>query len=96
VLAPGKRSASRKSEVTAAIRYAFSRWRALLRCIDDGRIEIDNNNAERALRAVVLGRNNYLFAGSDSGGNGSKYCLPDRVHTIRLLRIELRSERCGP
>ncbi len=59
---------SRKSEVAAAIRYALSRWRALLRYIDDGRIEIDNNGAERALRAVVLGRNNYLFAGSDSGG----------------------------
>jgi transposase len=54
--------------VAAAIRYALSRWRALLRYIDDGRIEIDNNGAERALRAVVLGRNNYLFAGSDSGG----------------------------
>lgn len=59
---------SRKSEVAAAIRYALSRWRALLRYIDDGRIEIDNNGAERALRAVVLGRNNYLFAGSDSCG----------------------------
>lgn len=59
---------SRKSEVAAPIRYALSRWRALLRYIDDGRIEIDNNGAERALRAVVLGRNNYLFAGSDSGG----------------------------
>jgi transposase len=59
---------SRNSEVAAAIRYALSRWRALLRYIDDGRIEIDNNGAERALRAVVMGRHNYLFAGSDSGG----------------------------
>lgn len=59
---------SRKSEVAAAIRYALSRWRALVRYIDDGRIEIDNNGAERALRAVVMGRHNYLFAGSDSGG----------------------------
>jgi transposase len=59
---------SRKSEVAMAIRYALSRWRALLRYCDDGRIEIDNNAAERALRAVALGRKNYLFAGSDSGG----------------------------
>lgn len=59
---------SRKSEVASAIRYALSRWRALLRYVDDGRIEIDNNGAERALRAVVMGRHNYLFAGSDSGG----------------------------
>ena len=60
---------SRKSEIAAAIRYALGRWRALLRYCEDGRIEIDNNAAERALRAVALGRKNYLFAGSDSGGD---------------------------
>ena len=59
---------SRKSEIAAAIRYALGRWRALLRYCEDGDIEIDNNAAERALRAVALGRKNYLFAGSDSGG----------------------------
>jgi transposase len=59
---------SRKSDTTAAIRYALSRWNALMRYCDDGRIEIDNNAAERALRAVALGRKNYLFAGSDRGG----------------------------
>ena len=59
---------SKKSEIAAAIRYALGRWRALLRYCDDGQIEIDNNAAERALRAVALGRKNYLFAGSDSGG----------------------------
>src|SRR2546425_5351014 len=59
---------SRKSDTTVAIRYALSRWNALLRYSDDGRLEIDNNAAERALRAVALGRKNYLFAGSDSGG----------------------------
>ncbi len=59
---------SRKSDTTAAIRYALSRWDALVRYSDDGNIEIDNNAAERALRAVALGRKNYLFAGSDVGG----------------------------
>ncbi len=59
---------SRKSEIAAAIRYALGRWCALLRYSEDGTIEIDNNSAERALRAVALGRKNYLFAGSDSGG----------------------------
>ena len=59
---------SRKSDTTAAIRYALSRWEALVRYCDDGRIEIDNNAAERSLRAVALGRKNYLFAGSDAGG----------------------------
>jgi hypothetical protein len=59
---------SRKSDTTAAIRYALGLWTALTRYCDDGRLEIDNNAAERALRAVALGRKNYLFAGSDTGG----------------------------
>jgi transposase len=59
---------SRKSETTAAIRYALVRWDALVRYIEDGHIEIDNNAAERSLRGVALGRKNYLFAGSDAGG----------------------------
>jgi len=61
-------SLSRKSELALAIRYALSHWVALTRYRDDGRIEIDNNAAERALRAVALGRKNWLFAGSDDGG----------------------------
>jgi len=59
---------SRKSETAAAIRYALSRWTALTRFIDDGELEIDNNTAERALRVVALGRKNFLFAGSNAGG----------------------------
>ena len=59
---------SAKSELAGAIRYALSRWPALTRYRDDGRLEIDNNAAERALRAVALGRKNYLFCGSDAGG----------------------------
>ena len=59
---------SKKSELAGAIRYMLSRWRAFTRYRDDGHLEIDNNIAERALRAVALGRKNYLFAGSDAGG----------------------------
>jgi len=62
------RSLSAKSETAAAIRYALSRWRALTRYTDDGLLEIDNSAAERALRVVALGRKNFLFAGSDCGG----------------------------
>jgi transposase len=62
------RSLSLKSETAGAIRYALSRWRALTRYTEDGLLEIDNSAAERALRAVALGRKNYLFAGSDCGG----------------------------
>jgi hypothetical protein len=51
-----------------AFRYMRARWTALLRCFDDGRLALDNNPAERALRCVAIGRKNYLFAGSDAGG----------------------------
>jgi transposase len=63
-----RKSMSAKSETAGAIRYALSRWRALTRYTEDGLLEIDNSAAERALRAVALGRKNFLFAGSDCGG----------------------------
>ena len=60
--------ASKKSPLAQAIGYVLTRWTAFTRYVDDGRIEIDNNAAERALRVVALGRKNYLFCGSDAGG----------------------------
>jgi transposase len=51
-----------------AIRYALSRWTALCRFLEDGRIDLDNNPVERAIRPIALGRKNHLFAGSDGGG----------------------------
>ena len=62
------RKLSRKSGLAAAFRYMRARWTALTRCFDDGRLALDNNPAERALRGVAIGRKNYLFAGSDAGG----------------------------
>lgn len=59
---------SRKSAPAKAIQYSLGLWPALTLYCDDGRVEIDNNAAERALRAVAIGRKNYLFAGSDTGG----------------------------
>jgi len=59
---------SKKSDTAQAVRYALGRWEALVRYVDDGQLEVDNNAAERALRAVAPGRKNYLFAGSDTGG----------------------------
>jgi transposase len=59
---------SKKSDLTHAIHYALGRWTPLMRYCNDGRLEIDNNPAERALRAVALGRKNFLFAGSNAGG----------------------------
>ena len=63
------RTLSRKSELAKAFRYMRARWPALVRCFDDGRLALDNNPAERALRCVAIGRKNYLFAGSDVGGH---------------------------
>lgn len=65
------RQESRKSSLAKAIHYSLSRWDALTRYIDDGLLEIDNNPIEREIRPVVLGRKNYLFAGSDSGGHAA-------------------------
>ena len=62
------RKLSRKSELAAAFRYMRGRRIALGRCFEDGRLALDNNPAERALRGVAIGRKNYLFAGSDAGG----------------------------
>ena len=70
-----------------AVRYALGRWEALMRFCDDGRIEIDNNAAERALRAVVLGRKNYLFAGSDAGGERAA-AIYSLIGTAKLNGID--------
>jgi transposase len=58
----------KKSSTALAINYALNNEYALKRFLDDGKIEIDNNAAERAMRAIALGRKNWIFAGSDSGG----------------------------
>lgn len=59
---------SGKSDLATAMRYTLTRWQALTRFLNDGRVEIDNNAAERSIRAIALGRKNYLFAGSNAGG----------------------------
>jgi transposase len=57
-----------RSGLAEAIRYALSRWPALCHFLDDGRIDLDNNSVERAIRPIALGRKNHLFAGSNGGG----------------------------
>ena len=80
-------SLSAKSPLAQAIQYSLTRWAALTRYVEDGRIEIDNNAAERAIRALVLGRRNYLFAGSDAGGETAA-CLYSLIGTCRLNGID--------
>jgi transposase len=74
---------SAKSALAEAFRYILKRREALMRFVTDGRLEADNNIAENAMRKIALGRRNYLFAGSDSGGEraASIYTL---VGTARL------------
>lgn len=81
------RRVSRKSGISEAIQYGLNHWQALVRYANDGRIEIDNNAAERALRAVALGRKNFLFGGSDAGGEraAALYCL---IGTAKLNGLD--------
>jgi transposase len=76
----------KKSMTAKAINYALNNEFALKRFLDDGKIEIDNNTAERALRSVALGRKNWLFAGSDDGGETAAafYSL---IETTKLNNI---------
>jgi hypothetical protein len=78
---------SAKSQLAQAIGYSLVRWRALTRYVDDGTIEIDNNAAERALRGVALGRSNYLFMGSDAGGERAA-ALYSLVETAKLNGLD--------
>ena len=78
---------SKKSDLAGGIHYALARWTALTRYRDDGRVEIDNNAAERALRAVALGRKNYLFAGADCGGERAA-AIYSLIGTAKLNEID--------
>jgi len=79
---------SRKSDIAGAIAYALSRWPALVRYCDDGLLEIDNNAAERALCAVAIGRKNYLFAGSDTGGGERAAAIYSLIGSAKLNDLD--------
>jgi len=78
---------SAKSDLAAALNYSLKRWEALTRYSRDGTIEIDNNAAERAMKGPVLGRKNWLFAGSHDGGEraAAMYTL---LETAKLNGID--------
>ena len=63
-----RRRLSGKSDLGKALQYALGRWDALMRYLGDGRLSIDNNLAERLLRGIAVTRKNFLFLGSDAGG----------------------------
>jgi len=76
-----------RSGLAEAIRYALTRWSALCRFLDDGRIELDNNTVERAIRPIALGRKNHLFAGSD-GGAARWATVASLLATAKLNGVE--------
>jgi len=78
---------SGKGELAGAMRYARGRWEALTRYLDDGRLEISNNAAERAIRPLALGRKNYMFAGSDAGGERAA-AIYTLVETAKLNGLD--------
>jgi transposase len=72
-----------KGDLARAMRYALKRWDAFTLFLEDGRVAIDNNPAERAIRPVALGRRNWLFAGSDAGGE----TLADAMTIIETAKL---------
>ncbi len=81
---------SAKSDTTRAINCSLNQWAALTLYCEDGAVEIDNNLAENALRCVSLGRKNFLFAGSDSGGERAA-AMYGLIGTCKLNDIDPRA-----
>ena len=78
---------SSKNDTAKAINYSLARWRAFTRFLDDGRICLSNNAAERSIRCVAVGRRNWTFAGSDAGRHraAAVYSL---VQTCKLNNVD--------
>lgn len=75
------------SALAKASRYALKHWSGLVRFLDDGRLELDTNTVERAIRPITLGRKNALFAGADSGGRHWAI-VASLIQTAKLNDVE--------
>ena len=78
---------SPNSQVAKAIAYSLNGWNALVRFLDDGRLCMTNNAAERALRCIAVGRNNWTFAGSDAGGRRAA-AIYTLIETAKLNDVD--------
>lgn len=87
VLDDALRRLSPKSVMAKAIVYGTKRWTALARFLGDGRLEIDNNIAERSLRGIAVGRRNWLFAGSRVGGERAA-AISTVIETCKLNGVD--------
>lgn len=81
------RAASAKSAIAEAIRYGLNHWVGLGRFLDDGRIELDTNNVENAIRPIALNRKNSLFAGHDFGAENWS-CIASLIETCRRNEVD--------
>ena len=78
---------SAKSTIAAAFRYGLNHWDGLTRYLEDGRIEIDTNAVERAMRPIALSRKNALFAGHDAGA-ANWACIASLIETAKLNHVD--------
>jgi transposase len=78
---------STKNDTAKAINYLLNRWAAFNHFLDDGRVCLTNNAAERALRGVAVGRRNWTFAGSDAGGHGAA-AVYTRIETCKMNDVD--------
>lgn len=85
-----RRKLSSKNRIAKAIDYHLKRWPAFARFLDDGRICLSNNAAERAIRGIAVGRKNWTFAGSDSGGRRAA-AIYTLIETCKLNDIDARA-----
>jgi transposase len=82
-----RRKLSARNEISKAIQYSLNRWGALIRFLDDGRLCMSNNAAERALRGIAIGRHNWTFAGSDEGGRRAA-AIYTLIETAKLNDVD--------
>ncbi len=76
-----------RNEIAKATQYSLNRWTALTRFLDDGRLCMSNNAAERALRGIAVGRHNWTFAGSDEGGRRAA-AIYTLIETAKLNDVD--------
>lgn len=84
-----RKKLSSKAPVAKAIDYSLKRWRAFTRFLDDGRLCMSNNAAERAVRGIAVGRRNWTFCGSDSGGHRAA-AMFTLIETCKLNDVDAR------
>lgn len=84
-----RKKLSSKNDTAKAIDYSLKRWRAFTRFLDDGRLCMSNNAAERAVRGIAVGRKNWTFCGSDSGGRRAA-AIYTLIETCKLNDVDAR------